>query len=88
MGGTQASAGAGISASVVGHSPLQVFLNVIVAVELGQVDEDPCGTAAVPLPAVAAVADPAAGRAHPVLEERCPRDLCAGAHPPTTAPPA
>lgn len=53
-------------------SPLQVFLNVVIAVELGQVNEDPGGAAAIALPAVTAVADPTAGGTHPVLEKQCP----------------
>ena len=54
--------------------PLQVLLHVVVTVELGQVNEDACGTAAIAFPAVTAVADAPAGRAHPVLGEQSGRN--------------
>lgn len=56
-----------MSATCLGDSPLQILLDVVITVKLGQVNEDPRGTAAVALPAVAAVADAPAGRAHPAL---------------------
>lgn len=48
-------------------SPFQVLLDVIVAAELGQVDEHARGTAPVPPAAVAAVAHPATRRTDPGL---------------------
>ena len=47
--------------------PLQVGVGVVVAVELGQVHQHPCGAAALSRPAEAAVADPSAGRTAPLL---------------------
>ena len=47
--------------------PLQVGVGVVEAVELGQVHQHAGGTAAIPRPAEAAVADPSAGRALPLL---------------------
>lgn len=39
-------------------------------------NEDPCGTAAITLPTVTTVADPSAGRTHPILgeegQQKCP----------------
>ena len=55
--------------------PLQVLLHVVITVKLGQVNEDACGTAAIALPAVTAVANAPAGRAHPVLGEQSGRDV-------------
>lgn len=52
------------------HSPLQVLLDIIITVELGQVNENPSGTAAVSPPTVTAIADPTAGRACPLLGGR------------------
>jgi len=49
-------------------SPFQVLLYVVVAVELGQVDEHARGTAPVLPAAVAAVAHPATRRADPGLQ--------------------
>ena len=51
--------------------PLQVLLHVVITVKLGQVNEDACGTAAIALPAVTAVANAPAGRAHPVRAQQC-----------------
>lgn len=49
-------------------SPFQVLLDIVVAVELGQVDEHACGTAPVPPAAVAAVAHPTTRRTDPGLQ--------------------
>ena len=55
--------------------PLQVLLHVVITVKLGQVNEDACGTAAVAPPAVTAIANAPAGRAHPVLGEQSGRNV-------------
>lgn len=53
-----------------GGLPLQILLNVIITVKLGQMNEDACGTAAVTPPTVTAVADASAGRTDPILGEQ------------------
>lgn len=49
------------------HLPLQVLLDIIITVELGQMNENPSGTAAISPPAVTAIADPTAGWTYPLL---------------------
>lgn len=57
-------------------SPFQVLLDIVVAVELGQVDEHAGGTAPVPPAAVAAVAHPTTRRTDPGLQGReCRREV-------------
>lgn len=52
------------------YLPLQVLLDIIITVELGQMNENPSGTAAISSPAVTAIADPTAGRTCPLLGDR------------------
>lgn len=60
---SQLAAGGGRTAP----SPVQVGVHVVVALELGQVDQNSGGAAAVSGPAEAAVADASAGRTQPLL---------------------
>lgn len=50
-------------------SPFQVLLDIVIAVELGQVDEHACGTSPISPAAVAAVAHPTTRRTDPGLQE-------------------
>ena len=50
--------------------PLQVLVDIVVAVVAGQPDQDARGTATLPLATQAAVAHPAAQRAGPGLREK------------------
>jgi hypothetical protein len=52
------------------HSPLQVLLDIIITVELGQMNENSSSTAAISPPAVTAIADATAGRTCPLLGGR------------------
>lgn len=52
------------------HSPVQIGVHVIVTMVFSQVNQNPCGTAAITCPAEAAVAYPSAWWALPLL----PRD--------------
>lgn len=50
-------------------SPLQISVDIVVAMILGQVNKNTCSTTSFTMSAETAIADPSARRALPVLEE-------------------